>query len=621
MWAWEGGNRNGMFPPSSIGSATGELMNADNSQWPNLVSMFFTQAETLGDKSFLWAKRDGAYHPLDWRQTADQVIRLARGLRRLGIADGDRVVLVSENRPEWLIAEVAVMAAGAIAVPAYTTNTEADHLHILTNSGAKGAIVSTRRLADKLIPAAHRSPEMQFVIAIDPPETTQRLTVDICLWDDVLAGSDTGPDIVAEAAVIRRSDTAAIIYTSGTGGAPKGVMLHHGALLHNCEGALEAIQEVGLGNEVFLSFLPLSHSYEHAAGQFFPIFLGAEIYYAESAEMLVKNMGEARPTLMISVPRLYDLISSRIMADVRKTGGLKEKLFLKTIALGRKRYLNGGRLGFGEHLLDMALDKLVRAKVRRRFGGRLKAMVSGGAPLNPEIGIFFKALGLPIIQGYGQTESAPVVSINRPTRPKMHTVGPLLANTEVRIAEDGEILVRGELVMQGYWRDPELTASTIKGGWLHTGDVGLIDDDGHLQITDRKKDIIVNSGGDNISPQRVEGMLILEPEITQAMVYGDRRPHLVGVLVADAEWSRNWAATNGREYDPEALAEDKAFHAAVMAVVDRVNRNLSTIEKVRRILIAPEAFSLDNGQITPTLKLRRHKILESYGEALNALYG
>ncbi|MDX9859529.1 MAG: AMP-dependent synthetase/ligase [Rhodospirillales bacterium] len=596
-------------------------MNAAISTWPNLVAMFFAQAEALGDKPFLWMKRDGAYSPLTWRQTADQVVRLSRGLAALGVVAGDRVVLVSENRPEWLISEVAIMATGAIAVPAYTTNTEADHLHIVTNSGAKGAIVSSRRLAAKLVPAAHRSPEMQFVIAIEPPEITQSLTVDIHAWDSVLAGGETGADVAAAAAAMKRTDTAAIIYTSGTGGAPKGVMLHHGAILHNCEGAREAVDEIGLGNEAFLSFLPLSHSYEHACGQFLPIFLGAEIYYAEGAESLIKNLGEARPTLMISVPRLYDVISSRILADVRKVGGFREKMFNKAVALGRKRHLNGGQMTWGERFQDILLDKLVRNKVRGRFGGRLKAMVSGGAPLNPEIGIFFKALGLPIIQGYGQTESAPVVSINRPTRPKMHTVGPPLANTEVRIAEDGEILVRGELVMQGYWRDPDLTARTIKDGWLHTGDVGVIDDDGHLLITDRKKDIIVNSGGDNIAPQRVEGMLTLEPEIAQAMVYGDRRPHLVGVLVADAEWSRAWAAENGREYDPKALAGDRVFSGAMMAAVDRVNRNLSTIEKVRRVIVAPEPFSIDNGQITPTLKLRRHKIVEAYGDALDALYG
>ncbi|MBL6927571.1 MAG: long-chain fatty acid--CoA ligase [Rhodospirillales bacterium] len=580
--------------------------------WPNLVTMFFSQAERLADKPFLWAKNGGVYEPLSWRETASRVVQLARGLRALGVVAGDRIVLVSENRPEWLIADMAIMASGAISVPAYTTNTEADHLHILENSGAKGVIVSTRRLAEKLIPAAHRADETHFVVAIEPPEIAQHLTLDLHAWDDVLASGENGGDIAADAEKFQRTDTACIIYTSGTGGAPKGVMLHHGAILHNCEGADDALRELGLGHEVFLSFLPLSHSYEHSPGQFFPILIGADIYYAESAELLITNMGQARPSIMVSVPRLYELMRTRILAGVRKQGGLREKMFHKTVALGRKRHLGGGSLGFGEAIVDAILDKLVRAKVRARFGGRLKAMVSGGAPLNPDIGLFFTALGLRVLQGYGQTESAPVVSVNRPGKVKMHTVGPPLINTEVRIAEDGEILIRGELVMQGYWRDPELSAQTVKDGWLHTGDIGVIDADGYIQITDRKKDIIVNSGGDNISPQRVEGILTLEPEIAQAMVYGDQKPHLVGILIPDAEWLKGWKAANGPDAD---------VHGALSAAVDRVNKDLSNIEKVRRFIVGDEAFSIDNEQMTPTLKVRRHKITEVYGERLEGLYG
>ena len=579
--------------------------------WPNLVTMFFTQAQRSGDQPFLWAKTGGDYAPLSWRETALRVVRLARGLRALGVVAGDRIVLVSENRPEWLIADMAIMASGAISVPAYTTNTEADHLHILENSGAKGAIVSNRRLAGTLIPAAHRADETHFVIAIEPPEIAQHLTIDLHPWDDILASGETGADITAEAEQFQRTDTACIIYTSGTGGAPKGVMLSHGAILHNCEGADDALRELALGHEVFLSFLPLSHSYEHSPGQFFPILIAADIYYAESAELLIKNMAQARPTIMVSVPRLYELMRTRILAGVRKQGGLREKMFHKTVALGRKRHLTGS-LGFSEAILDFVLEKLVRAKVRARFGGRLKAMVSGGAPLNPEIGLFFTALGLRILQGYGQTESAPVVSVNRPGKVKMHTVGPPLINTEVRIAEDGEILIKGELVMQGYWRDPELSAQTVKEGWLHTGDIGVLDNDGYIQITDRKKDIIVNSGGDNISPQRVEGILTLEPEIAQAMVYGDKKPHLVGLLVPDAEWLKGWKAEHGPDAD---------IHDALGAAVDRVNKDLSNVERVRRFIIGDEAFSIDNEQMTPTLKVRRHKITEVYGDRLESLYG
>ena len=595
-------------------------MTVESPHWENLVAMFFEQADNQADKPFLWAKLNGAYEPLQWGQVAKMVAQLARGLIALGVGPGDRVVIVSENRPEWLIADMAVMATGAITVPAYTTNTESDHLHILENSGAKGAIVSTRRLAQRLLPAAHRSADMKFVIAIDPVGLTQHLSVEVHRWDDVMAAGEDGPDVVGQADRWRRNGTACIIYTSGTGGAPKGVMLHHGALLHNCEGARQALTELGLGNEVFLSFLPLSHSYEHTAGQFFPIHVGAQIYYSEGPDRLAKNMQEVQPTLMISVPRLYELMHAQIVNRMSKDGGARVRLFFKALELGKKRFSRPRGLGLGDRIADTFLDWVVRNKVRGRFGGRLKAMVSGGAPLNPDIAMFFTALGLRILQGYGLTESAPVIAVNTPKLVKMHTVGPIFPKTEVRIAEDGEILVRGELVMQGYWRDPELTSEVIKDGWLHTGDVGRIDEDGHLEITDRKKDIIVNSGGDNISPQRVEGMLTLEPEISQAMVSGDRKPHLVGILVPETEWMGEFASSRGLDRDLAVLSKNEDFHKALAEVVDRVNGQLSNIEKVRRFIIAREMFTIENGQITPTLKIRRHAIRAVYGAELDELY-
>ena len=585
----------------------------------NLAAMFFQQAVRLADKPFLWAKRDGVYTSISWRGAAEQVSALGRGLKKLGVVPGDRVALVSENRPEWLIADVAIMAIGAISVPAYTTNTEDDHLYILENSGAKGAIISTRRLAERFLPAAHRAAAAKFVIAIEPPELSQQLSVDVMSWEDALDDGDD--DIAAQAQQWQRSDTACIIYTSGTGGAPKGVMLHHGAILHNCAGSRDALEELGLGDEVFLSFLPLSHSYEHSAGQFFPISIGAQIYYAEGVETLATNMAEARPTIMTAVPRLYESLHGRIMRGVLKAGGAKEKMFNKALDLGKKRYWDPASLSLGERLQDVVLERLVRAKVRKRFGGRLKALVSGGAPLNPEIGLFFTALGLRILQGYGLTESGPVVSVNRSCDARVDTVGPPLTGVEVKIAEDGEILVRGELVMQGYWRNDEATYESIRDGWLYTGDIGYIGDDGSLRITDRKKDIIVNSGGDNISPQRIEGILTLEPEIAQAMVYGDRRPHLAGLLVADEEWLKQWAKDNNKPGVMSALAADEDFRKALAQAVDRVNENLSNIEKVRRFIIAEEPFTIDNALMTPTMKIRRHKILQIHGERLAALYG
>ena len=589
---------------------------------PNLVAMFFEEAARLGDKPFLWAKRDGAWLALTWNEAAARVSALARGFKGLGIEPGDRVVLVSENRPEWLISDVAIMAAGAISVPAYVTNTVNDHLHIVENSGAKGAIVSTRKLLENFLPAAHQASHLKFVVAMEPPGISQELSVAVHAWEDVLAqGAGAGDEIAAAAGAWKRGDTACIIYTSGTGGAPKGVMLHHGAIIHNCMGAYDAIFELGLGDEVFLCFLPLSHSYEHTAGQFFPISLGAEIYYAEGIDALGSNMAEAHPTIMTAVPRLYETMHARISRGVKAQGGIKEKLFMKALELGRRRYEAPDGLTLGERVTDAVVDRLVRDKVRGRFGGRLKALVSGGAPLNPDIGIFFTALGLCVLQGYGQTESAPVISVNRPNKVKMHTVGPPLLDVEVKIAEDGEILTRGELVMQGYWRDPEATARAVKDGWLHTGDIGVLDEDGYIQITDRKKDIIVNSGGDTLSPQRVEGMLTLAPEIAQAMVYGDRRPYLVGVVVPDEEWAQEWAAENEKPGGLSALHGDEDFGKAVSAVVERVNASLSTVEKVRRFAIAPEPFTIENEMLTPTIKIRRHKINEVFGAALEALYG
>ena len=577
--------------------------------WPNLATMFFAQAARLGEKAFLWEKKDGAYVSISWQQAADRTIAIARGLLNEGIEPGDRVVLVSENRPDWLIADMAIMSVGAITVPAYITNTTDDHYHVLADSGARAVIVSTEKLAKPLLSAVADSPDSTLVICIDDD-----LSSGMSLMALMESGEKRDDDIIGLAAGWDRNRTACIIYTSGTGGLPKGVMLHHGAVLHNCTAAEDALREIGLGEDVFLSFLPLSHSYEHMAGQFFPVSIGAEIYYAEGIETLGVNMIEARPTIMTAVPRLYETLHQRITRGVRKQGGLKEALFNKAYEIGAKRYRTPFALNPFERLTDRVLEKLVRDKVRGRFGGRLKALVSGGAPLNPDIGVFFTALGLRILQGYGQTESAPLISVNRAIKTKMHTVGPVVRDTEVRIAEDGEILCRGELVMQGYWRDEEATRNTIVDGWLHTGDIGSFDEDGQLMITDRKKDIIVNSGGDNVAPQKIEGVLCVEPEIGQAMVYGDKHPHLVALIVPDDNWLAEWKRDTGfHETDSE-------FRAAITTAIDRVNASLSNIEKVRHFLLADEAFSIDNGEMTPTMKVRRHVLKARYGDRLEALY-
>ena len=589
--------------------------------FPNLVTMFFTRAREKGEAPFLWAKQGGQWVPTSWAEAARQVASLATALKAIGLRPGERVMLVSENRPEWCISDLAIMAAGCVTVPTYTTNTERDHAHILENSGACAVIVSTSKLARVLMPAVLRS-SARVVIGIDEMRPGQTGQVDYHDWRGLIAAHPGDVEAVAASATAERGDLACIIYTSGTGGAPRGVMQHHGAILHNVEGASAVISE-DFGwddDEIFLSFLPLSHAYEHTGGQHFPIGLGAQIYYAEGLDKLASNIEETRPTIMVVVPRLFEVLRTRITKAIEKQGRVSTFLLDQAMRLGGKKAA-GGRIGIADQPANLLVNALFKPKIGKRFGGRIKAMVSGGAPLNPEVGQFFESIGLTFLQGYGQTEAAPVISCNRPKAGLKHdTVGPPLKNTEVRIAEDGEILVKGELVMKGYWRNEAETERVLKDGWLHTGDIGLIDDKGRIKITDRKKDIIVNDKGDNVAPQKVEGMMTLQPEILQAMISGDRKPYMVAVIVPDPEWTQEWCAHSGTPCDFARLGGDHDFKAAIGHAVERVNKELSQIERIRRFILADEPFTIENEQLTPSLKIRRHVLREVYGARLDALY-
>ena len=584
----------------------------------SLVQMFNTAAQEKRDGAFLWAKQAGTYRSRSYEQVAKDVDHLSRALRQLGLMPGERVLLVSENRPEWCIADLAVMAAGGITVPAYTTNTIDDHAYLLADSGAKLVICSGRSLANRLLPAIVQTEMIaRTVLFMEPLADVGALPLSAFTWNDALAMGMRAPPFESSGA--DPDDVACLIYTSGTGGRPKGVMLSHRNMITNVIGARELLKRIGLADEVFLSFLPLSHSYEHTAGQFFPIALGAEIYYAEGTETIRTNLLEARPTILTCVPRLYEVLRQRIGNEVQRQGGLKAKLFARAQDLGRRRY-EQGRLGLIDAIVDNVLDRLVRDKVRGRFGGRLKAMVSGGAPLNQEVGMFFHSLGLPLLQGYGQTEASPVISVNPPGAVRLDTVGKPLDGVEAMIAEDGEILVRGDMVMKGYWQDDEATRHVLRDGWLHTGDVGVIDADGYLKITDRKKDIIVVSGGDNVSPQRVEGIFGLQPEIGQIVIFGDGKPYLVALIVPDGEFAVRFAKEQGKPKDLTQLVRDPTFRQAMNEAVKRANAGLSAIERIRRWHVLHEPFTTENGLMTPSLKLRRSLIYARFETQIFDLY-
>ena len=597
----------------------------------NLVDLFLKRADARGETPFLWDKHDGTWRAMSWAEAARQVCLIAESLRRIGLAPGDRVMLVSDNRPEWCLADFAIMAAGCVTVPAYVTNTERDHQHVLDNSGARAVIVADAKLAKPLLPAVLRAEAVDHVIALDPLAITQATGFEYHDWASLKEGDAAAARAAVQARIaeIGRDDLACIIYTSGTGGSPRGVRQHHGALLCNVEGAARVIAEdFGWGDEVFLSFLPLSHAYEHTGGQMLPIGMGAQIYYSEGLEKLASNIEEVRPTIMVVVPRLFEVLRARIIKQVEKQGNVANFLLGRAMSIGAHE-AQRGKLRLRDRPMNFVLERALRPKIRAKFGGRIKAMVSGGAPLNPEVGTFFDAMGLTMLQGYGQTEAGPVISCNRPKAGlKMDTVGPPLHGVTVKIAEDGEILVRGELVMHGYWNNPVESAKALVPDpaepgappWLHTGDIGHLDAKGRVVITDRKKDMIVNDKGDNVAPQRVEGMLTLENEIAQAMVVGDKRPYLVGLIVPDAEWALEWARTNGEKFDLAALQALPAFKSAVRAAVDRVNQQLSVVEKVRQFTFADEPFGIDNQEMTPSLKIRRHKLKERYGERLDGLY-
>jgi len=559
----------------------------------SLVELFFKkykEKKELSNQTFLKWLKTNENDFLTWEQVKDYICLLSGHLRK-SLSVGDRCVLLSENRPEWLIVDLAIMNAGGVTVPLFTTYSDKDYEYIINDCKPKICIISNNiqfKKIEKFISSETK------VISIENFSRKIESIVNIFEKNhkkEIIKTPENYNDKII------RKDLACIIYTSGTTGNPKGVMLSHGGILSNCEGAKEILASL-VKNEkpVFLTWLPLSHSYEHTV-QYVQIFLGAKIYYAESLEKLLPNIAVAQPTIMTAVPRFYQNLYSKINLNFSKQRGIKRKLIESTIFLGTKN-LNKEKLNLKEKIIDFFCEKLVRRKIKNQFGGRLKAFVSGGGALDQKIGEFLNSIGLPTLQGYGLTETSPVVSCNLPGKIKIETVGPPFKTNKVRIASDGEILVMGENVMLGYWNKKQETDEIIKDGWLHTGDIGEITRDGNLKITDRKKEIIVNLGGDNISPSKIENLLCLNEKIKQSFVYGDKKTYLVALIVSETEENKN---------------EIKIY-------LENLNKNLSLIEKVKKFKLIKEEFTIENGMLTPTLKLKRKKILEKYKEDLEKLY-
>ena len=551
----------------------------------SLVELFFKKLEEVDNKKPLLNSLKSEKKTYNWTDISERIFKLSSKIKKL-IKSGDKCLILSENNPNWFISDIAIMNAGGISVPIFTTYSANDYKFILEDCNPTLVIVSNNTQFKKIKEFVNdKSIE---IISFEKIDTKSYLIEDI--FKDTLNETIINNNL-------KRNMPACIIYTSGTSGNPKGVILSHGGILANCEGAFDLLLPlIKKTSPVFLTWLPLSHSYEHTV-QFVQILIGAEIFYAESLEKLLTNMSEAKPTIMTAVPRFYQNLFNKINVNFNKQKGFKKKLINLTVEIGTKK-LKKIKLKYHEKIIDFFCERLVRKKIKLQFGGNLQAFVSGGGALDQKIGEFLNSIGLPTLQGYGLTEASPVVSCNIPGNIQVETVGPPFKTNLVKIAEDGEILIKGENVMLGYLNKKKETDDIIKDGWLYTGDIGEINEEGNLKITDRKKELIVNLGGDNISPTKIENLLCLSENIKQSFVYGDKKNYLVALIVAEKSINEQ---------------EIKKF-------IENINTKLSLIEKIKKFLVIYDEFTIENRMLTPTLKLKRKIILENYKKDLENLY-
>jgi long-chain acyl-CoA synthetase len=585
---------------------------------------FYRSVDTYRKPEHLKHKKDGAWHAISSEEFRAAVEETAMGLRALGVSRGDKVAIISENRPEWAFADLATLCLGAADATIYPTLTPAQVQYILDDSESKVVLVSNAAQAAKVAEVRPRLKHVQHVVRFDPAPAPGTTSLDELRAKGREALGADKDAVRREAAAVRGEDLATLIYTSGTTGDPKGVMLTHANLMHNVLAAQKIFPM--LDHEwTALSFLPLCHSFERTAGYNFMLYAGVTIAYAESVEKVPENMQEVRPWVMCSVPRLYEKMYARVNEKVAADPPLRQSIFRWAIGVGRRLFAHTvARTEPGPLLkLQFALaDKLVFSKIKARTGGRLRLFISGGAPLAREIAEFFGAAGMLICEGYGLTETSPVISANHPGHVKPGTVGPPLDQVEVRIAEDGEILTRGPHVMKGYYRKPEATAEAIdKDGWFHTGDIGFLDRDGFLTITDRKKDIIVTSGGKNIAPQPIENRLRTNKFFTEVVMIGNRRNFPSALVVPNFEALEAWARQGGIAFSSrEELVKRPEVLAHYKRLVDELTPDLAQFEKIKKVALLTKEFTQESGEITPTLKVKRRVVEERYKAAIDSMY-
>ena len=565
-------------------------------KYQNLPELFFSKAQENFKNQHL-LKINNTTNEIEswtWSDTLRSVNKIYQFINSQNLHKEERVLLVSENRPEWMTADIAIMSNQLIAVPNYITYTSRDFEHILNDSKPKGLIVSNKNLLDTVLIASKKiNFELQFIICFDRFDNSN--IPNLSFYDDLIEDTSIKPNKYLS---IQRKDPASIIYTSGTQGLPKGVVLSHGGILSNCEGAYELLQTLKGPDLTFLTWLPLSHSYEHVV-QFVTLMMEAKVFYNKSIETLLPTIKIAKPHIMTAVPRFYNNLFAKMQINLKTQSQFKQNLFNQAILLGTKK-LHQQKLSIAEKIFDFLMDKLVRKKVLNNFGGRLKAFVSGGGPLDSRVGEALNALGLKTLQGYGLTETSPVVSCNPLHKVKVETVGPIFPGVEVKLAEDGEILVKGENLMLGYWNNQEATNKTIIDGWLYTGDIGDFDEEGYLKITDRKKDIIVSLGGDNIAPSKLENLLTLSSDIEQACVFGEQKNYIAAIIILSAD--------------------SKATKEQIDLYIEKMNTDLSQPEKIKRYHIIDEPFTIENNLMTPTMKVRRHEVEKKYSEVINGMF-